>query len=307
MRNKNLILNYVFLSCLAILFLNDHFFKFEYTSWLTGKLSDIVGIILFPMLLTYLFPKLKQNSVFLAGLLFAFWKSPFSESCIQYYNMISPISIHRVVDYSDIFVVLLLPIPYYLILNAHIINTFSLKKVNFFAVLVPTLFILMSTSPGYRHYDYVPYTGNLIFGNTTFTLPKSKEQVLAELKKRDINIHKDSVSIVGVNKSKYLGLGRIDYKNIDSKKDIFQISNDSLKQEILKSIDESNEYKIDKIKIGDQTIENIQLQVSKSIDGRGTSITLKSMNIERYLREDKVERKLRKIYEKLLEEQFKSY
>ena len=75
----------------------------------------------------------------------------------------------------------------------------------------------------------------------------------------------------------------------------------------MKSIDESNEYKIDKIKIGDQTIENIQLQVSKSIDGRGTSITLKSMNIERYLREDKVERKLRKIYEKLLEEQFKSY
>jgi branched-subunit amino acid permease len=89
MRNKNLILNPAFLICLVVLFLNDHFFKFYYTSWFTGKLSDIAGIILLPMLLTYLFPKLKQNSVFVAGLLFTFWKSPFSEGFIKVYNSLA--------------------------------------------------------------------------------------------------------------------------------------------------------------------------------------------------------------------------
>lgn len=76
---------------------------------------------------------------------------------------------------------------------------------------------------------------------------------------------------------------------------------------ILKEIDRSNNYKIDKLKLDDQTIENIQFYMSTDDSGLRTSFNLKSMTIERHLREDKVERKLRKVYNKLLEEEFKKF
>lgn len=51
-------------SSLIIWFLNDHFFKFEYSNFLTGKLSDFTGLIVFPisiqLLLKKTFTKLKN-------------------------------------------------------------------------------------------------------------------------------------------------------------------------------------------------------------------------------------------------------
>ncbi|MFC3161152.1 hypothetical protein SAMN05443633_101224 [Chryseobacterium arachidis] len=306
MRNKNLILNYVFLSCLIVLFLNDHFFKFQYTSWLTGKLSDIVGIVLLPMLLTYLFPKLKENSVFAAGLFFSFWKSPFSESFIKWYNLISPISIHRVVDESDLLVLLLLPVPYFLIKNIKALHPFSLKKIHAFAVLLPTIFVLMSTSPGYR-YNYLSYSGNLAFINSTFTVAKPKDELIDEFKNRNINIYKDTTRIVNKNKWKYFDMVNVQQQNLHNNKAIFRIADDSIKRLIVREIEQSGDYKIDKIKIGDQTIENIQFYMSKDEKTGGTYMSLKSMTIEKNLREAQVERKLRKVYKKLLEEEFKKF
>ena len=44
MRDKNLILNPVFVGCLTLLFLNDHLFKTMYHNGATGKLSDMAGV-----------------------------------------------------------------------------------------------------------------------------------------------------------------------------------------------------------------------------------------------------------------------
>lgn len=71
-RNKYYLLNFVFLFCLVILLLNDHFFKYQFANALTGKLSDVVGIILLPLLLAFVFPRLKQQAVWISGLLFVF-------------------------------------------------------------------------------------------------------------------------------------------------------------------------------------------------------------------------------------------
>lgn len=307
MRNKNLIFNYVFLSSLVILFLNDHFFKYEYTSWLTGKLSDIVGIILLPMLLTYLFPKLKQHSVYPAGLLFAFWKSPFSESFIKLYNTFSFIPLHRVVDYTDLVVLILLPVPYVLMKNSALIDRFSLKKLNPSLVLLPTALILMSTSPGNRYFDYVPYTGNLYFNDYSFEVSRSKDEILSELKKRNIVVQKDTARIIAKHKSMLLSTGNFEQKNLYNDQKVYQVSDDSLKASIFRMVRSGNEYKIDSIQLDDQTVWNIQFDMHRITENKGTQITVKSARIGETMKAQEVDRKLRKLYGKLLKEKFKTF
>lgn len=303
MRNQNLILNYIFVSCLIILFLNDHFFKFHYTGWFTGKLSDIVGIILLPLLLTYLFPKLRQHSVFVAGFLFIFWKSSYSENLIQFYNTVSPIPLHRVVDYTDLLVLLLLPVPYMLIRNTRLIDHLAFKKINPSFVLLPSLLVLMSTSRGKRYYEYVPYTGNLYFNYSSFTISKSKEELFSELKKNNIDIQKDTARIIALNRDRFLYSGKFEQKNLYNNEKVYQISDDSLKAEVFRVIEYSHQYKISSIRLGDQTIRDIQFDLKRA-DNNGTLVTIKSAKIGEDLKAKEVDRKLRKIYKKLLSEKF---
>jgi len=307
MRNKFLLCNLVFIFSLIILFLNDHFLKLHFHNWFTGKLSDVGGIILLPLLLAYSFPKLQQNSVYITALFFTFWKSSYSEKWIEIYNLISPISIHRVVDYTDLFVLIFLVIPYCIIENQDRIKFFEIGKISPAFIVFPSILVLMSTSPSH-YYRYVPYNGNLIFdSSTSFIILKTKEELLDEFKKRNVNVYKDTTRIIAENKWRYFEAVSINQKNLTNNKEIFKVANDSVKELILKEIDRSNDYKIDKLKLDDQTIENIQFYMSENEIGTGTSFSLKSMTIERNLREDKVERKLRKVYKKLLEEEFKKF
>ena len=136
-RSKYFVLNYVFAVCLAILFINDHYLKFEYGNWFTGKLSDLVGIIMLPLLLAYLFPRLQHRAIFLAACLFLFWKSPFSQALIDLYNQYSIISISRVVDYTDLLVLAILPLPYYLITHIDRIDRLRIQRVSPFVIAIP--------------------------------------------------------------------------------------------------------------------------------------------------------------------------
>lgn len=306
MRNRNLILNYIFISCLILLFLNDHFFKYDYSGWFTGKLSDILGIILFPMLLTYLFPILRQYSVFVAGLLFTFWKSPYSENMIQLYNTVSPVPLHRVVDYTDLMVLVLLPVPYMLIKNTNIIDRFTFKKINPSFVLLPSVLILMSTSPGKRYFDYVPYTGNLYFNNATFDVNRSTDELFSEIKKRNINIQKDTARIIAMNKTMLLNAGEFEQKNLYNREKIYKVSDDSLKVRIFRMIEKSDAYKINSLQLGDQTVWDVQFDMRSKDSNTSTVITVKSARIGETLKAEEVDRKLRKMYKKLLAEKFKT-
>jgi hypothetical protein len=308
MRNKNLILNYVFLSCLIVLFLNDHLFKFQYTSWLTGKLSDVVGIILLPMLLTYLFPKLKQNSVFVAGLFFAFWKSPFSESFIKIYNIISPISIHRVVDYTDVLVLLLLPIPYFLIKNSSSLERFSVKKINVFAVLLPAMFVLMSTSP---LYTYSSETGVLTFREASFEIKKTEPELLKEFKNQNIILVKDTAQILEDLRFRISRIGKFNQEAIKNGGDIFKVDNADLKEIIIKEISESSDYKIKEINIGDKTVKNLRFSIkpayTKMNPKKFVQIQIHEIQIDKNLDDYKVEKRLRKTYQSIITSKFKHF
>jgi hypothetical protein len=44
----------IFVAAVAVLLVNDHYLKLAHPSWLTGKLSDVAGLVFFPALLAAL-------------------------------------------------------------------------------------------------------------------------------------------------------------------------------------------------------------------------------------------------------------
>ena len=112
-RDWQILTTFCFLLGLALLLLNDFVFKGLYGNWLTGKLSDFAGLFIFPLFWTSVFPKNKNNVFWLIGIFFILWKSPYSQEIIDSWNNLGIIPIARVVDYSDLIALSILPLAYY--------------------------------------------------------------------------------------------------------------------------------------------------------------------------------------------------
>jgi hypothetical protein len=59
---------------MAVLALNDHVFKWAYPGWFTGKLSDFMGLIFFPVILDRLIGS-RRAAILLTGGVFVFVKA----------------------------------------------------------------------------------------------------------------------------------------------------------------------------------------------------------------------------------------
>lgn len=105
--------SYWFLLNLTILLLNDFVLKSIYSNAITGKVSDFAGLFIFPIFWSVLFPKHKLKIYAFTALFFIFWKSPFSESFILWWNHFSILPIDRVVDLTDLFALSMLPVAYF--------------------------------------------------------------------------------------------------------------------------------------------------------------------------------------------------
>ena len=98
-----------FLVGLGLLLLNDFLLKATFHNWFTGKLSDFAGLFIFPLFFTAFFPARKKWIYVVTAIGFVFWKSEFSQTFIALWNMQSYYHIDRVVDYTDLFALLVLP------------------------------------------------------------------------------------------------------------------------------------------------------------------------------------------------------
>jgi hypothetical protein len=188
-RDRHWILNYVFLGCLILLFLNDHYFKHVYANWLTGKLSDAAGIVLLPMLLVFLFPGLRRYAVALSGVLFVFWKSPYSQGLIDFYNAHSFVPTSRVVDVTDLWVLLLLPVPYFIIGQIEKLRALHIDRVPAAVVLLPTIATLVATSPPPAHY-MMRSNGNLSCYRCSITVHYDQDGIVARVNQAGIALKK---------------------------------------------------------------------------------------------------------------------
>ena len=181
-RNKYYLLNYIFLFCLVTLVVNDHYLKYEYGNWFTGKLSDVVGIIMLPLLITWLFPSVKEKSIIISAALFTFWKSPFSQGTIDCYNQFAFIQTSRIVDYTDLFVLMLLPIPWLLIKRMDSLHAFKISRVHPLLIFLPAAFSLMATTPGGSSFIF-PKNEKMVCYGCEFTVHYNQPEIVEMLKK----------------------------------------------------------------------------------------------------------------------------
>lgn len=270
MRNKNLILNYIFIIGILILFINDQFLKFAYPGLITGKLSDVCGIIIFPLLLTYIFPKLRENSVWVAMLIFAYWKSSYSQNLIDFYNQFSPIETSRIIDYSDLLVLALLPIPYYILKKDRLIELISIKKVHPSLIFIPSILILIAKTPP-KSYFYTKTNGNLKCFKCDININQSQNDIIDKLGRNGIIF--DSIEPV------YLR-GVID--SLDGVKRLF-------KREMI----------IDKDTLRNIDVTLVPLKKNK------TKLYFNGMDVSENLSDENLVKDMRKYYKKIIFEEIK--
>jgi hypothetical protein len=96
----------------ALLVLNDWILKAAIGNWLTGKLSDVAGLAAFSMFWAAVLPRQRRMVFLVTGAAFVFWKSPLSEAALQAWNALALWPLARVVDYSDLLALGVLPLTY---------------------------------------------------------------------------------------------------------------------------------------------------------------------------------------------------
>lgn len=163
----DILLNPLYLGMLFLLFLNDFILKLTFPGFVTGKLSDFAGVFVFTIFWMVIFPRWKYLVAILSACWFVYWKSPFSQSLIDAFNQYSFYEIYRVVDYSDLFALIVIPFSL-LYFKSDKISENNIHLIKRIGVLGCSLFLFCSTS---RHYP-TPAYGSTYIHQTTFQSKK---------------------------------------------------------------------------------------------------------------------------------------
>ncbi len=139
-----------FILGLALLLLNDHWWKYEFHNIVTGKLSDFAGLFIFPMFFAVILPRIKKHIYWITTIGFIFWKSPASEFLIEGWNSIGIFSVVRVIDYTDLLALMMLP-PSYLYYERIKKTTLQFNPI---PVILISSFAFIATSQGSEKIDY---------------------------------------------------------------------------------------------------------------------------------------------------------
>ena len=166
-----------FLIGLAILLFNDFILKAEFGNLLTGKLSDFAGLFIFPIFWVALFPKHKTTIYCTVAIFFIFWKSPYSQPVIDSWNAITGLNYSRVVDYTDLLALLMLPLSYQYISKT---PTFKLQLHPIFPLLLAA-FAFLATSVD--DYSGDPYCALQV--DEHFEIPQSREEIVDKISALD--------------------------------------------------------------------------------------------------------------------------
>ena len=166
-----------FIISLLLLAINDHYLKYEYPGWFTGKLSDFVGIYALGYLLYRLFPdKIRLISVSLI-LGFIWWKSPLSSTIISYINAIN-LPINRVVDYTDLLgLIALIPAYRY---SKFVTTEFRYSFIEKSALFLAPIIFCSTSAIRPALTGYTPFI-------ETYEFEMSKAELVAELNKLQLD------------------------------------------------------------------------------------------------------------------------
>jgi hypothetical protein len=111
MEMNNQILRKYFIISVLLLLLNDFFLKYYFHNFLTDKLSDFAGLFAFPFFISIFLNKRVKEVYISLALFFIFWKSEYSQGLITIFHQLN-FNIDRVVDYTDLIALMILPFSY---------------------------------------------------------------------------------------------------------------------------------------------------------------------------------------------------
>jgi hypothetical protein len=181
----SLLLHPFFITSLLVLILNDQYWKAVYGNWLTGKVSDFAGLAVFVLLVSAILPQYRKIIFWGTALLFIWFKSSLSQPFLNLLAASLHVTFYRVVDYSDLIALLILPLAY------------RIKPVpvplKFPTPALPGLLGIMAlyadTPPRYMQFGYEPdrYTVN-----GSFKRNMSRDSVLKRFFEKGYVVTKDS-------------------------------------------------------------------------------------------------------------------
>jgi hypothetical protein len=317
-RNNSYIFNYAFIISLVLLALNDHVFKGLYGNVVTGKLSDVAGLVVLPLFLAWFFPKLKNSAVAFGILLFILWKLPISQPFINTVNNTFNLHLGRVVDYTDLFCLLILPLPYFIIKDNEVLHFLKManSRLHPAVLAMPCALVLTATSMprGYLE-SYRPETGNIQFSGVYFDVKHSPAEVLSILKKEGLKPTLDTVGMptrihdkeVYESQQKH-GLLKESLSYDDWKKIRTTQWRDTLEGEFRTSRKHfTNMYVIKEFISGNDTLQNLKFYIySYYNDKQRSSISLYGLNAGKDLSDEQVKKKLTRTYKRAIKRYFKN-
>jgi hypothetical protein len=99
-----------FIAALALLVLNDFALKPLFHNAVTGKLSDFAGLFALALFFATLSPRHRRLAAWAIAAAFTFWKTRYAEPLIGWLNAISPFSLGRTVDLTDLVALPMIPL-----------------------------------------------------------------------------------------------------------------------------------------------------------------------------------------------------
>ena len=173
--SKKILFAPLFLIGLFFLLLNDFYLKAQFHNFFTGKLSDFAGLFVFALFWRAFFPKWKTLIFSVIVVFFTFWKSPFSNEFIDWWNSLEIFGIGRTIDYSDLIAFSILPLAW---IYSEKYEPLRLPKFsqNFAltAIALVSVFAFTATSPPRENYYSEEF-------NETYKVEKSPVEILKKL------------------------------------------------------------------------------------------------------------------------------
>lgn len=181
----SLLLHPLFITSLLVLILNDQFWKAAYGNWLTGKLSDFAGLAVFYLLASSILPRHRKAIFWGTALFFIWFKSSLSQPFLDLMAASLHITLTRVVDYSDLIALVILPLAYRI--KPVPVPLSSTKPA--FLGLLGMVALYADTPPRYMQYGYEPDSYSV---NGSFKRNMTRDSVIKRFFEKGYMVTKDT-------------------------------------------------------------------------------------------------------------------
>lgn len=295
----SLLLHPLFIGSLALLLLNDFYGKYAYLGFLTGKLSDVAGLLVLPVFCRVLFPGVSKKILLIAvAIFFAWFKSPLSQPVINFINQYTPWPLHRVVDYSDLIALSVLPLANYVTPKTVRLQNSGTACLRW-ALGAITFFSLCSTSVYRGMFQANPLMEEVYF-NKSLVVKTPASAVLQTLSEKGIAYRLDSVIYYPITNQ-----DKLYYRtNTNDSILIWQPIPAAKDSQLYLKWEGQPFYLIPEYQSADKTLQNIRFTLSENRKKTKTTVTIqmfrdKAWNHFRYM-----DNKTKKAYQNIFVSMF---